>query len=276
MEIVPDSYHIFCGDARQGWALEQLRSRGCVAAAYGVPGWESWPLPERLHGRIILPFPSFQGNYLRGKSGLPVQELLSRLTCDAHVYGGSFGAHRAAFEGAGAAVTELYGTEPLTTRNAIPTAEGAIRLAIEQTAVTLHGARCLVIGFGRVGKVLAQKLHALSAEVTVSARKPADRALIGALGMRSTVTCVYAEGLGEFDLIFNTVPAPVLTPAQLAALKAPCVLIELASKPGGIPEEACRALDLHYHFAPGLPGLCAPETAGRLYADCILDAISKE
>lgn len=273
---MPDAYHVFCGDARQSWVLELLRARGCAAAAYDVPGWESWPLPERLRGRVILPFPSFQGSFLRGKSGLAVQELLSRLTPEAHVYGGPFGAQRAAFEETGAAVTDLYGTEPLTTGNAIPTAEGAIRLAIEQTTVTLHGARCLVIGFGRVGKVLAQKLHALSADVTVSARKSADRALIGALGMRSTVTGVYAEGLGEFDLIFNTVPAPVLTPAQLAALKAPCVLIELASRPGGIPEEACRALGLHYHFAPGLPGLCAPETAGRLYADCILDAISKE
>ena len=65
----------------------------------------------------------------------------------------------------------------------------------------------------------------------------------------------------------------MLTAQQLGALKPSCILIELASRPGGIPEADCRALGLAYHFAPGLPGLCAPETAGRLYADCVLDSI---
>ena len=67
--------------------------------------------------------------------------------------------------------------------------------------------------------------------------------------------------------------AAVLTAQQLGALKPSCILIELASRPGGIPEADCRALGLAYHFAAGLPGLCAPETAGRLYADCVLDSI---
>ena len=267
---MPDTYHVLCGDRRQRWAAEELRDRGFVAVAHGVPELESWPLPEELSGSLVLPFPSFQGSYLRGKEGIAVSELLSRLKPGTRVYGALLDAWKAAFEKAGAGVFDLYGSEPLTTLNAIPTAEGAIRLAIDVSPLTLHGAKCLVIGFGRVGRVLAQKLHVLSADVTVSARKAADRAMAQALGMRPDTTGLYEQGLGEFDFIFNTVPAPVLSARQLALLKPACILIELASKPGGIPEDACRELGLSYHFAPGLPGLCAPETAGRLYAGCIL------
>ena len=257
-----ETYHVFCGDRRQFWAVEQLRARGCVAIPHGVPGLESWPLPDRLSGHVLLPFPSFQGEYLRGREALSIAAVVERLEPTAKVYGALFGTQRAAFERTGASVFDLYGGEPMTTLNAIPTAEGAIRLAIDASSITLHGARSLVLGFGRVGKILAQKLHALSADVTVAARKPADRALAQAMGMRTS-------GLGEADFLFNTVPAPVLTPQQLEAVNPACLLIELASKPGGLPEEACRARGLHYHFAPGLPGLCAPETAGRLYADCV-------
>ena len=264
-----ETYHVFCGDRRQFWAVEQLRARGCVAIPHGVPGLESWPLPDRLSGHVLLPFPSFQGEYLRGREALPIAALVERLEPTTKVYGALFGTQRAAFERTGASVFDLYGSEPMTTLNAIPTAEGAIRLAIDASSITLHGARSLVLGFGRVGKILAQKLHALSADVTVAARKPAERALAQAMGMRTSGLGAGLCGLGEADFLFNTVPAPVLTPQQLEAVNPACLLIELASKPGGLPEEACRARGLHYHFAPGLPGLCAPETAGRLYADCI-------
>ena len=270
---MPDTYHVFCGDRRQFWAAEQLRARGCVVLTHGVPGAEDWPLPAALAGKLLLPFPSFQGEYLRGKNGLPIAELLSRIRPGAQAYGALLGAHRADLEAAGAAVSDLYGSEPMTTLNAIPTAEGAIRLAIYASPITLHGAQCLVVGFGRVGRVLAQKLHAVSAYVTVAARKPADRAMAQAMGMQADAPGVYAAGLAQYDFLFNTVPAAVLTAQQLGALKPSCILIELASRPGGIPEADCRALGLAYHFAPGLPGLCAPETAGRLYADCVLDSI---
>ena len=42
--------------------------------------------------------------------------------------------------------------------NAVPTAEGAISLAIEKTPFTLWGSRVLVIGCGRVGRILASRL----------------------------------------------------------------------------------------------------------------------
>ena len=53
---------------------------------------------------------------------------------------------------------------------------------------TINGARCLVTGFGRIGKVLAVMLRGLGADVTVSARKAQDLAWIELFGCRAVQT----------------------------------------------------------------------------------------
>ncbi len=263
------------GDTRSYWAAQHLQANGYPVATDGVPGLADTPLPESL-SCAVLPFPSFQGALIRGRAAIPVEEILCRIHAGTLVFGGLFGIWKEAFQARAAHVFDLYGTEPLTTANAVPTAEGAIALAMEQAPITLHGANCLVIGFGRVGKILAHKLHALSANVTVSARKPADFALAEALGLKTDQTGIYMHGLGQYDFVFNTAPAEVFTRAQLETLPHECVLIELASKPYGISEADCRELGLSYHFAPGLPGKCAPKTAGGLYAQSILNILESE
>ena len=132
----------------------------------------------------------------------------------------------------------------------------------------LHGAPCLVIGYGHIGRVLANKLHGLSARVTVAARRPSDRAMAEAFGLEADETGRYARGL-SYHFVFNTVPAPVLTQDQLAALLPGCLLLELASAPGGIP--ACTRTDVTRIDAPGLPGRFCPASAGAAYAAAILE-----
>lgn len=61
--------------------------------------------------------------------------------------------------------------EELAVLNTIATAEGAIEIAIANTNKILHGSNVLVLGFGRIGKVLARKLAGLSTKVTCAARK---------------------------------------------------------------------------------------------------------
>lgn len=148
------------------------------------------------------------------------------------------------------------------------TAEGAIALAVLHSPYRLHGAPCLVIGYGHIGRVLANKLHGLSARVTVAARRPSDRAMAEAFGLEADETGRYARGL-SYHFVFNTVPAPVLTQDQLAALLPGCLLLELASAPGGIP--ACTRMDVTRIDAPGLPGKFCPASAGAAYAAAILE-----
>ena len=162
------------------------------------------------------------------------------------------------------------------TANTVPTCEGAIQLAMEQTAFTLQGARCLVIGNGRIGSLLAHKLQVLGAAVTVSARSARDFAKIATAGLSALDTRQLAGGLAEFDLIFNTVPAPVLGAAELAGLTPPCLVIDLASLPGGVAADAplpqgCRVL-----HALSLPGRVAPLSAARAVRDTVLTMLKEE
>ncbi|MDR0889494.1 MAG: hypothetical protein LBM28_02460 [Oscillospiraceae bacterium] len=270
-----DTYHLICGDARQRFASRHLIERGFRVRTYGVPAMQENEIPAQFgqDDILILPFPSFQGLLFRGKFAIAPQEILHRVGSGCRVFGGILGNWKGQLEAQGALVTDLYGSEPLTTANAVPTAEGAIQLAMERSEITIHGARCLVIGYGRVGSVLAQKLHALCAQVTVCARNPAQRAAAQALGMHTDEPLLYRYGLHQYDFVFNSVPDTVISEDQLAKLSPNCRLFELASKPGGIPEELCYELGLSYHFAPGLPGLCAPATAGARYAESVLQCV---
>lgn len=268
-------FWVLGGDRRNYWAAEHLKRGGHTVRCFGVPDAPDTPLPFYIE-RLVLPFPSFQGALVRGHSAVPMEEVLQHVDADSTVYGGLFGTWREALEHHGARVCDLYGTEPMTTANAIPTAEGAIQLAMDHAPITLHGAQVLVIGFGRIGKILARKLHGLSARVTVAARRPTDLALAEAMGLETDLTGRYLHGLSQYDFIFNTVPAAVLQAEHLDALNPDCLLLELASLPGGFSQEYCRAHAIRFLFAPGLPGRCAPKSAGAIYAQNILDDIRRE
>lgn len=268
-------FWILGGDERNRWAADHLRGVGHEVHTFGVPGCGDEPLPVCME-RAVLPFPSFQGAALRGVSAIPIEEVLHRIGGGSTVFGGLIGAWAQALDHRKARVFDLYGSEPLTTANAVPTAEGAICLAKEHSPITLHGASCLVLGYGRVGKILAAKLQALSAHVTVALRKAADQALAEAQGLATDQIRVYSRGLTQYDFVFNTVPAEVLTGEQLSRLRKDCVLLELASAPGGFSRTQCEALGLTCCHAPGLPGRFAPKTAGILYARSILTLLQKE
>lgn len=146
--------------------------------------------------------------------------------------------------------------------NAVPTAEGAISLAIEETDFTLWSSRVLVIGYGRVGKILSERLKALGCLVTVSARKPSDRALIEALGFSYINTNELKQNMLPYDIIFNTVDAKVIDDEGFKKTQAK-LIIDLSSK-GGFSIEAAKQNGIKALKAPGLPNLTAPKTAAEI------------
>lgn len=165
--------------------------------------------------------------------------------------------------------------DELAIRNAVPTCEGALQLAMEQTDHTIALSRCLVIGCGRIGAMLARKLQALGAQVTVSARSPRDFARIEAAGMTHLDTRRLAGQLSGFDLIFNTVPAPVLGAAELAGLSS-CLVIDLASLPGGIAPDAAPPMSCRVLHALSLPGKVAPRTAAHAIYQTVCAILAEE
>ena len=130
-------------------------------------------------------------------------------------------------------VIDYFEREELTVLNAIPTAEGAVEIAMRELPITIHGSKSLVLGFGRVGKLMAKTLSALGSFVTVAARKHEDLAWISAYSYKGVRFSNLFEALPLQDIIINTVPAKVLGRKELSCLKKDCLVIDLASKPGG-------------------------------------------
>ncbi len=128
---------------------------------------------------------------------------------------------------------DYFQREELTVRNSIPTAEGALQIAMEELPITLHGSRSLVLGFGRIGKVLAKMLHGIGSDVTCSARKHYDKAWIDCMGYHAVDTADISSIIGQFDVIFNTIPSKILNGEVLRQIRRDSLIIDLASKPGG-------------------------------------------
>ena len=145
------------------------------------------------------------------------------------------------------------------TANALPTAEGAIQIAMEELPITLHDARVLVIGFGRLGRTLAPRLRALGARVWVSARRYEQRAAAECMGLNSEGMDHLSDWLCSYDIVFNTVPA----------LKERALVIDLASRPGGVDMDAAATLGVRVIWALSLPGKVAPVTSGRYIKDTV-------
>ena len=131
------------------------------------------------------------------------------------------------------ALQDYFAREELAVANAVPTVEGAIQIAMEELPITLHAARVLVIGYGRLGKLLSHRLAALGARVSVAARSWSDLAWIEAYGYGVEHSAQLEGWLCCYDLVINTVPALILDRAALADLRPGCLVIDLASKPGG-------------------------------------------
>ncbi len=169
----------------------------------------------------------------------------------------------------GLVLRDYFAREELALLNAVPTAEGAIQIAMEELPITLHGARALIVGFGRIGQALALRLQALGAKVTVAARSYDQRALARSMGLCTERLAGLAEWLCAYDLAVNTVPAPVLGVEELSALKEGALVIDLASKPGGVDMVGAAALGVKVIWALSLPGKAAPVTSGRYIKDTV-------
>ena len=172
-------------------------------------------------------------------------------------------------------IIDIMKREELAVLNTIATAEGTIQIAIENTNKIIHGSEVLILGFGRIGKVLARKLAGLSAKVTCAARKDEDLAWIQAYGHKATNINTIGENLKQYDIIINTVPHIILNEERLQYVKNECLLIDLASNPGGIDKKAVKDNQLKFVWALSLPGKVAPTTSAEFIKDTIYNIIKE-
>ena len=209
------------------------------------------PAPDVTH--LLLPVPSFEPDG-RIKGGGILAHILADLPETITVIGGNL-QHPSLV---GMKTVDLLQDHRYIAENAAITADCALRVMLKELSVVVRGCPVLVIGWGRIGKCLAQLLKAMGAAVTVAARKETDRAMICALGYNAANTLALTNIHTDYRVIFNTVPAPVPDTPQDPA----CVKIDLASKPGLAGKDVI--------WARGLPGKVTPETSGMLIADTVL------
>lgn len=150
--------------------------------------------------------------------------------------------------------------------NSIPTAEGAIELAMREIPITIHGSQLLIFGFGRIGMTLARMLQGIGAQVSVVARKSIDLARIEEQGYNPLTYDTVFSYLNKVNVIFNTVPSLIIKENYLTQLRFDTLIIDLAAAPGGIDFDVASRLGLKAILASGLPGKVAPETAGKILA----------
>ncbi len=166
-------------------------------------------------------------------------------------------------------------SEELNILNAVPCAEGAIELSLSAMLTTLHSSSALVIGYGRIGKVLSRMLDGMGAYVTVAARSSEAATWISVCGYEHIEIEETEKNIHRYDVIYNTVPHRIITPAMLKCVKEGVVIIDLASEPGGIDTEYAKSLGINAIHALSLPGKTAPVTSGKMIKECICRMMKK-
>ena len=263
------------GDLRQKYMCEKLCAFGKVYALgiEGAVGAEVISSPEDMPESadvLVLPIMSEGDSIDIGGEKIRLERLASRVKAGGLVLGGKISAEQEKlFSEKGLFTEDYFKRESLAVKNSIPTAEGALMIAMGNSADTVFGSKVLILGFGRTGKCCARLFKAVGAECTVSARRPEVLAQAWTEGFYTFPMSELRDEIGRFDTIINTVPAMILTEEILALTKAGGVVIDLASKPGGTDFAAAKRLEINAKHALALPGKVAPAAAGRLIAETI-------
>ena len=171
--------------------------------------------------------------------------------------------------------TDLLKREEFSVLNTIATAEGTIQIAMEETQRTVHGTNTLVMGFGRIGKVLAKMLSGIGANVYCEARKDEDISWIKAYGYNPIHLNNLNENLGKFDIIINTIPFQLLDSEKLDLVKKDAIIIDLASNPGGVDRKAAREKNLKVIWALSLPAKVAPLTSAEFIKETLYHVLKE-
>jgi dipicolinate synthase subunit A len=247
------------------------RHHGCVADALSVPGAIAAATPAAaLAGAHIVSCPipgvGVDAALYAPHAPAPIRltpDLLRLLAPGAVVFSGPM---PAAMEGwaheAGVRALDYSEDDPLSILHAIPTAEGAIRVAVEHTAETLCGMKTLCIGYGRVGISVAAAFRAMNARVTVAARNPVQLARAESFGFDTVHTDGLAAVAGDYDLIVSSPTAILVTREVIAASRPEALIIDLRSPPGSVDRLAGREFGRKVVWARAQAGT-APRTAGR-------------
>lgn len=224
---------------------------------------------------VILPVPTTRDNKTLNapqlQNSLKLESLFNALAPGTVIFGGGLPPVRT--ENRSFKTVDFLKDETLLQKNALATAEAALALAITQTNFTVFKSNVLILGFGRIGRFLAQYFKALSAIVTVAARRSEVLAVAATQGFAAISVNGIDSFLPHYNTVINTAPAMVLPKERLQKLQPGCFVLDLASKPGGVDFKAAKSLKLNCLHALSLPGKYSPLSAAEYMAEVIFNNI---
>ena len=218
---------------------------------------------------IVLPIPTKDKDgflNIKGSFKMTVENLISRTNSNSYVITCNYECNDRKF-------TDINKYEKFTSLNAIPSAEGAVFEAMKNSNIPLYGAKSLVVGYGRIGKIIAHRMHSFCSATTVVARNPKDRYAATALGLKAIDFSELLEEIATYDFIFQTVPHLVLTEKHLALTKA--TIIELSSKCAGTDYEFAKKNGNNLLYCPALPEKYSKDYASKVFADSVKSILEK-
>lgn len=271
------------GDKRQVYVCRLLASQGFSVISFGVEDdfidtkniAVADSLEEVMNSSylIIGPIPfSRDGIHIFSNSEVTVrlEEFVSLIQDNHTILGGNINSSLIdAVENKNAMYYDFMKDDVIAVKNAVATAEGTILEAIRLSDINLSESECLVLGYGRCAKVLANRLKALNAKVTIAARSKEQISQARLDGLSALFLDEAPTHLKQFDFIFNSIPAMIITSIWLLACKQEVVIIDIASKPGGTDFEECKRLGIQAVLTLGLPGKYAPKTSAEILIDSI-------
>lgn len=278
-------YAVLGGDMRQVFLAQELAKKqtACHFALCAPPKPNENLLPlssleaaAGCSGIIICPIPLCRDagflNQAGAKERIPLTHLLSLLYPGQQFFAGCIPNDFAcAAREKNVAIFDFMQDAELSYAGAAATAEGAICEAMQKSPLNLRHSKCAVLGYGKCGRAIAGALSRMPCFVAAAALPEEEIAQASLIAEYAVSLDTFFSQIGEYDFIFNTIPAKILTGEILSRAKPSVTILDIASAPGGVDFDAAARLMLNASSCPGLPGRYSPLSS----ALAILKSIKK-
>lgn len=275
---------VFGGDARFAVCSLKLKDAGHDVSVYAIDrkhlkhyGAEGLKADEYTKcDTLVLPLPfTTDGIYINcplTDIKYKISDVFGNINSNAKVLCGKITTlQKRTADEYGLKLTDYYESEHLQIKNADLSAEAAVSVFMSAESIAVNNSECAVVGYGRIGKRLSEKLIKLGSNVTVAARNINDLYWAEMSGCKTSELESFTADPKYCDCIFNTVPYNIFDEVFIEKLHPDTLFIDLASKPYGMSGAASKKLEDRYMIASSLPGKYAPETAGKIIAETICE-----
>lgn len=268
-----DTILILGGDNRQK-ILDELLEGTAVKTVYLNSGSEKELLSKIKSSKVVvfpIPITKDKKNIYSDNNGFRIDKskVMMSLSDGYVVFGGGFSKEdRAYMDEEGIEHHDFLLNEEFQLKNAYLTAEGALRLLLENTTETLFNKKVLVTGYGRISEFLCDILYKMHMKVYTAARNEIQ---LKQAEMKGYVPVVLSslKDLRQYDFIFNTIPVRIFDEKLLSTAEK-CTYFELASSPFGAEKELVLQKGISYVSGSSLPGRFFPVSSAVIMKEYIL------